>query len=169
VRSVRLPTEPSVRQTQAILTRIEEELVARGARAERAGASGLRFEMALPWRARRLDGLTVVSAGRVLVSAGAGEPRRVRYKLNFRLLRALAIAASVILLVAVWDWPRAMLLNMLLGLWALLFGAPYVLAEVRFRRLLETASRDVIERRIGRDTPARDTPAVQPGSPPPDV
>jgi hypothetical protein len=163
-------TEPTVRQTQAILTRIERELVARGARVERAGASAVRFDMAYPWRARKLDALTTVSAGRVLVSAGAGEPRRVRYELGFRLLRAVAAAASVILLVWGWGWPRASLLNALLALWVVVFGVPYALAERRFRRLLDAAAHDVIDRRqTTRETPVPDVRAVEPGSPPPDA
>jgi hypothetical protein len=163
-------TEPTVRQTQAILTRIERELVARGARVERAGASALRFAMAHPWRARKLDALTTISAGRVLVSAGSGEPRRVRYVLGFRLLRAVAAAASIILLVWGWEWPRPTLLNALLALWVVIFGAPYAVAERRFRRLLETAAHDVIERRqTTGETPVPDVPAVKPGRTPPDA
>jgi hypothetical protein len=162
VRSIRLVTEPNVRQTQTILARIERELGGRGARVARTGAGAVRFNMPWPWRLRRLDALSAISAGVVAVSAGAGEPRRVRYQLRYTLLLILAAVASLVLVGVGWGWSRVALLNSLLALWALLFGAPYLVADARFRRLLEGAARDVVERRTTtRETPVPGVPEVR--------
>jgi len=78
MKSIAMPTEPTVRQVDAILARIEQELVARGARVARPRAGTLHFEMPLPWRAHSLGLLAAITSGRAQVSAGAGGPRRVR-------------------------------------------------------------------------------------------
>ncbi len=158
MRSLDLRTEPSIRQTETILRRIDEELTARGARVERAGSvGGLRFRMPWPWNAPRLGILLAISSGRAVVSAGSGGPWRVRYSLDFSILRGLVGLLSVALVVFGLAWPgqlgltnRLDLLNALALLWLVLYGIPYAAASARFRRIIQASAADVVERRHGR-------------------
>jgi hypothetical protein len=146
-KSLALRTEPTVWQTEAILSRIERELTGRGADAHRDGRSTLEFRMPLPWRASGQGALLPISSGRVSVSAGAGGPRRVRYKVNFMLLRGLVLLLSAALVAIGFGWPRLTLLNALLALWAVCYGVPLAIAMSRFHRIVTSAARDVVERR----------------------
>ena len=164
MRSVGLRTEPTVRQADAILTRLEEALVARGASVARQGL-GLRFRMPPPWRSRAFSGLiAAVTSGRVKVSAGAGERWRVRYDLDFTVLRVLAGLLTVAaLVVGFFSWPRLTLVNALIGIWVLLYIGPRYFASRRFDRLVRVSAREVLERR----TTPRSVPQQpeQPGQP----
>lgn len=167
IRSLGLRTEPTVRQTEVILSQVEGELESRGARVERSGPGRLTFYMPPPWRARRLGSMLAVRTGSVMVSAGSGEQRRVRYHLHFTALRLVTGVLSVVLAVIGWGWQRTSLFNALAALWAVAFGIPYFVAGVQFRRIVEASARDVLERRKG---PRGPTPASPPGTddePPP--
>src|SRR5688572_33126757 len=118
MRSLDLRKESSIRQTETILRRIDEELTARGARVERAGAvGGLRFRMPRPWHAPRLGVLLAITSGRAVVSAGSGGPWRVRYELSFSALRWTTLALTAILAaLGMATWPRLILL------WVVVYG-----------------------------------------------
>lgn len=172
MRSVPLRREPSVRQIETILRRIEEELVLRGARVDRAGTTGgLRFRMPWPWKAPRLGVLLFISSGRATVSAGSGGPWKVRYGLDFSVLLGIAITLSLALIVIGLSWPdRTQLLNALLIVWAVIYGVPYVLATTRFRRIIQKSTHDVIERRRApRDSGSQPAVAQPPSSSEPPV
>ena len=149
MRSLPLRREPSVRQIETILRRIEEELTTRGATIEKTGAKGgLKFRMPRPWNAPRLGVLLFITSGRAVVSAGAGGPWKVRYHLDFSVLLWLTIALSLGLVAIGLSWPnRTSLLNALLILWLVVYGLPYLLATSRFRRIIQKSTQDVIERR----------------------
>ena len=149
MRSVRLRKEPSVRQIDAILRHLEEELTKRGATVTRAGIAGaLRFRMPRPWKAPRLGILLAVTSGQVEVSAGSGGPWRVRYGLSFSMLQGIVILLSLALIALGLSWPdRTRLINVLLILWVVAFGLPYVAATLRFRRIIQSCALDVVERR----------------------
>lgn len=166
IRSIGLRTEPTVRQTEVILSQVEHELAARGARVERSGPGRLRFYMPAPWRARRLGSMLAVRTGSVMVSAGSGELRRVRYHLHFTALRLVTAALSVVVAAIGWGWARTSLFNALVALWVVAFGIPYVVAVSRFRRIVEASARDVLERRKEPRGPAPE-PAPGAGDTPP--
>ena len=149
MRSLPLRREPSVRQIETILRRIEEELTSRGARIDRAGTTGgLRFRMPWPWQAPRLGVLLFISSGRATVSAGSGGPWKVRYELDFSVLLGVAITLSVALIAIGLSWPdRSQLLNALLVVWVVIYGIPYLFATTRFRQIIRKSTHDVIERR----------------------
>lgn len=149
MRSISLRKEPSVRQIDAILRHLGEELTKRGATVTRAGIAGaLRFHMPRPWKAPRLGILLVVTGGRAEVSAGSGGPWRVRYGLSFSVLRGIVILLSLALIAFGLSWPdRTNLINALLILWVVAYGLPYVAATARFRRILQSCALDVVERR----------------------
>lgn len=149
MRSLPLRREPTVRQIETILRRIEEELVSRGARVDRkAITGGIRFRMPWPWTAPRLGVLLFISSGRAIVSAGSGGPWKVRYALDFSVLLGFAITLSVALITVGLSWPdRTQLLNALLVVWLVIYGLPYLLATMRFRQIIQKSTHDVIERR----------------------
>ena len=149
MRSVRLRKEPSVRQIDAILRHLEEELTKRGATVARAGIAGaLRFRMPKPWKAPRLGILLAVTGGQAEVSAGSGGPWRVRYGLSFAVLRGIVVLLSLALIAFGLSWPdRTKLINALLILWVVAYGLPYVAATVRFRRIVQSCALDIVERR----------------------
>jgi hypothetical protein len=149
MRSISLRREPSVRQIDAILRHLEEELTKRGAAVTRAGVAGaLRFRMPRPWKAPRLGILLAVTSGQVEVSAGSGGPWRVRYGLSFSVLRAVVILLSLGLVAYGLSWPdRTNLINALLILWVVAYGVPYFAANGRFRRIVQGCAIDVVERR----------------------
>lgn len=147
MRSVTLRTEPTVRQADAILAGLEGALVARGASVTRQGL-GLRFRMPLPWRHTGFSGLmTAVTTGRVKVSAGAGERWRVRYSLDFTILRVLAFLFTATSVIVGWGWPRLFLVNVLVAIWVIVYLAPRLLASRRFDRLVRDSAIEVLERR----------------------
>ncbi len=148
MRSLDLRREPSVRQVEAILRNLDQQLTTRGATVDRAGAvGGLRFRMPRPWKAPRLGILLFITSGRVVVTAGSGGPWRVRYGLDFSMLRAVVIALSVGLIAIGLAWPRANLINALLMLWLVVYGVPHLVASARFRRVIRTSASDIVERR----------------------
>ena len=147
INSVRLRTEPSVRQTEAILARIERDLTEHGAAVKRGTFGMLSFRVPPPWRALRSGLFLPITSGWVKVSAGAGELWRIRYELSFVTLRAITVVLSAALVAAGWTWPRLTLLSRLIGLWAVVYGAPWAAAAVHFRRLVEAGAREVVERR----------------------
>jgi len=164
MRSVPLRREPTVRQIETILRRIEEELVTRGAVTEREGTTGgLRFRMPKPWNAPRLGILLFINSGRAVVSAGSGGPWKVRYKLDFSVLVGLAIALSAGLIAVGLSWPdRTSLLNALIILWLVSYGVPYAIATARFRRIIQKSTHDVIERRRAPRDPGGQQAVVDP-------
>jgi hypothetical protein len=149
MRSISLRREPTVRQIDAILRHLDEELTKRGATVTRTGLAGaLRFRMPRPWKAPRLGILLAVTSGRAEVSAGSGGPWRMRYGLSFAVLRGLIILLSLGLIAYGLSWPdRTNLINALLGLWVIGYGLPYVAATLRFRRIIQSCALDVVERR----------------------
>jgi len=149
MRSISLRKEPSVRQIDAILRHLEEELAKRGATVTRSGIAGaLRFRMPKPWKAPRLGILLAVTSGQVEVSAGSGGPWRVRYGLSFSVLRGIVILLSLGLVAYGLSWPdRSNLINALLILWIVAYGVPYFAANGRFRRIIHGCAIEVVERR----------------------
>jgi hypothetical protein len=151
-RSIGLRKEPTMRQTTAILGRIEGELTELGARVER-GSSALRFRMPAPWRAPHLGFLLAITSGIARVSAGSGEHRQVRYELRFSGLRIVALLVTLGVTLAGWGWSRGTLLVALLVLWAVVYGLPRLIAGRLFHRLIATSAREIVERRRhSRDT-----------------
>jgi len=157
INSVKLRKEPSVRQTDAILTRIERELATRGVSVAREGFGAMTFRMPRLWKAAHLGLLLPLRGGQVRVSAGAGERWRVRYELSFATLRALTLVLTAAVVALGWSWPRLTLLSRLVVLWAAVYAVPWGLAALRFRRLVESCAREVVERR---KTPRAGTAAV---------
>ena len=148
MRSLDLRKEPSIRQTEIILRRIDEELTARGARVERAGAvGGLRFRMPRPWNAPRLGILLAITSGRAVVSAGSGGPWRVRYELRFSALRWTTLALTAILMAVGYEWNRGALINAVIALWITVYGVPYIAASIRFARIIRASAAEIVERR----------------------
>jgi hypothetical protein len=147
INSVKLRTEPTVHQTEAILSRIERELTTREVGVTREAFGAMSFRMPRPWRAAHLGLLLPIRGGRVRVSAGAGERWRVRYELSFASLRALTVVLTAVLVAVGWSWPRLTLFSRLVILWAAVFAVPWTLAKLRFRRLIEACAREVVERR----------------------
>lgn len=148
MRSIDLRKEPSVRQVEAILRNLDQQLTARGATVDRAGAvGGLRFRMPRPWKAPRLGVLLFITSGRVVVTAGSGGPWRVRYGLDFSVLQGMAIVLSLGLIAVGLAWPRTSLINSLIVLWLAVYGIPYVVVSAYFRRVIHTSASDVVERR----------------------
>jgi hypothetical protein len=155
MKSIPLRTEPTVRQADAILSRLEGVLTARGVTPRRRGLE-LRFRVPVPWRALRLGTLMVARGGVVKVSAGAGERWKLRYSLDYTWLRALALVLTVAaVVVGLSAWPRLTLLNVVIGIWVLCYLGPRWVATRRFDGLLRESATDVLERRrTPRDLPA---------------
>ena len=155
MRSIPLRTEPTVRQADAILSRLEGVLAARGVAPKRRGLE-LRFRVPAPWRALRLGTLKFATRGVVKVSAGAGERWKLRYALDYTMLRALAVVLSIAaVVVGLSAWPRLTLLNAVIGIWVLCYLGPRWLATRRFDGLLRESATEVLERRrTPRDLPA---------------
>ena len=155
MKSIPLRTEPTVRQADAILARIEGVLAARGVAPKRRGLE-LRFRVPLPPRAFALGMLMVVTSGVVKVSAGAGEPWKVRYSLDYTMLRAFAVLLTIVaVIVGLSSWPRLTLLNVVIGIWALCYLGPRWVASRRFDGLVRESAIEVLERRgAPRDLPA---------------
>lgn len=160
MKAIPLRTEPTVRQADAILSRIEHALAARGVTPRRRGLE-LRFRVPLPWRAPGLGVLVAVTGGVVKVSAGAGEPWKVRYSLDYTVLRALAVVLSIAaVVVGLSAWPRLMLINVVVAIWVLCYIGPRWVASRRFDGIVRESAADVLERRhTPRDVP---TPTSSP-------
>jgi hypothetical protein len=146
VASLRLRTEPTVHQVDVILERIEAELAGRGARVRRGARGELRFRMPPPWRAARAGALLLITRGQVKVSAGWGEPRRLRYQLDFATLWGLGALATLVVVALGWEGSRLDLLRDGLALWGLLLLLR-VAAARRVRRMLAECAHEIVERR----------------------
>lgn len=146
-RSVALRTEPTLRQTAVIIDAVQHELAERGAAVEREGNAALRFRMPAPWGGHHLGVLRAITSGRVAVSAGAGEPWRVRYHLSFAWLRMVTLLLTLVLVVAGFDWPRLTLIQVVAVLWVIVCGIPYAAAAIHFHRLIRVSAREIVERR----------------------
>src|SRR5690349_8504114 len=147
MKAIPLRTEPTVRQADAILSRLEGVLSSRGVAPRRRGLE-LRFRTPLPWQAPGLGVLMAVTKGVVKVSAGAGEPWKVRYALDFTILCALAVILSIAaVVVGLSAWPRLTLLNVLIGIWLLGYLGPRWIANRRFDGIVRDCATEVLERR----------------------
>lgn len=162
-RSLALRIEPSLRQTNAILERVQRSMTERGVRVEREAAAALRFTVPPPWVVPSLGPMLAVSRGRVTVSAGAGERRQVRYELRFTTLQVAVGVATLIFVAAGWRLPRVTLLVGGLAIWALGYFPLYFLAQRRFHAVIIAGARDVIERRATPriSTAVDETPTTQ--------
>lgn len=161
MKAIPLRTEPTVRQADAILLRLEGVLAARGVAPRRRGLE-LRFRTPFPWQAPGLGFLLAVTSGVVKVSAGAGEPWKVRYALDFTWLRVLAVVLSIVaVILGFYGWPRLTLLDVVIGIWVLGFLGPRWFAVRHFDSLVRESATEVLERRR---TP-RDLPATDPAPP----
>ena len=98
-----------------------------------------------PWRTRG-GLLRLVSAGEVRVSAGWGEPRRLRYTLNFAALYVVAAVATLGIVVAQWTAPRLAMLQTVLVLWGVVLLLRLVV-DRRMRRMLASSAHEIVERR----------------------
>lgn len=156
MKTVELRTEPSVRQADAILSELERTLAARGITPQRRGLE-LRFRVPVPpWRAARIGTLAAVTTGVVKVSAGSGGPWRVRYSLDYTVLRGLAVLLSIVAIVMGLGWPRLTLVNVVAAVWLLVYLAPRWMAARRFDELVRRSATEVLERRrTPRELPAQ--------------
>lgn len=156
MKTVELRVEPTVRQADAILAGLEDTLRARGIRPTRRGLE-LRFRVPMPpWRVARVGLLAAVTSGTVKVMAGAGDPWRVRYQLDYTILRGLCVLLSIAAVVMGLGWPRLTLVNTLAAIWLLAYLAPRWLAARRFDALVRDSATEVLERRrTPRDVPAQ--------------
>jgi predicted membrane protein len=100
--------------------------------------------------------LLAVTSGLVKVSAGAGERWKVRYSLDYTVLRAIAVVLSIAAVVmGLSAWPRLTLVNVIAGIWVLVYFAPRWAAGRRFDDLVRDSATEVLERRhTPRDLPA---------------
>ena len=147
MKAVRLRREPSVRQINAILARLERDLGARGLDVVRHGVGGIHFRVPPPWRARRAGLLAAATSGRVRVTAGRGERRHVRYELKFTYLQALLMLASFVLVLVGWGSARIELIGPVALIWLLLYLPAYFVAHAQLRRTISHGARDVVDRR----------------------
>lgn len=155
-RSFILRDGTTVHQTQAVLARLEGALSAVGAAVRRPIPGEVLFEMPPPWRLAPIGWLALISRGTATLSAWGGGPWRVSYRLKFAALRAVTAMLTLVLVALGWSWPRLTLLSIVLSLWVVGYGALYVLASKRFRRLLSEITSDVAERRSRPRSPDRE-------------
>ena len=147
MRTIRLREEPSVRQINAILTRMERDLAERGLDVSRHGVGGIHFRVPPPWRTRRAGLLSAATAGRVRVTAGRGERRQVRYELKFTMLQAALMLVSFILVLLGWQRARIELVGSVALIWLFGYLPAYAVANAQLRRIVATGAREVMERR----------------------
>ena len=153
MRSVRLKHEPSVRQINAILARLETDLAQHGLDVTRHGVGGIRFKVPPPWRARRAGLLGAATSGRVRVTAGRGERRQVRYELKFTGLQAFLMLASFVLVIVGWQRARVWLVATVARIRLFGYLPAYFVANAQLRRVVARGARDVIDRRRDVRTP----------------
>lgn len=142
--SLRLRVEPTVHQIDTILARVDAALAARGARTSRTSTGAVRFRLPVPWRTRRAGLLVVLTGGEVKVSAGWGEPRRIRWELRFTALYLLGALLTAGIVLAGWDGPRLALARAVLLLWAAIVILRIATAHA-VRRLLARCGREIVE------------------------
>ena len=148
-----LRSNPSMRQTQEILARLDRALRERGAATDRAPAGELTFRMPPPWRLAPVGWLAVITRGTATLSAWGGGPWRVSYRVHFGALQSVTALITLALVVLGWGWPRVALLSAVLALWIIGYGALHLLAARRFRTLLTKVMADVLEPRVRAPTP----------------
>lgn len=146
-RSLVLRGDPTVRETHAILARLEAALHERGATTHRETSGEVSFRMPPPWRFARLGLLGLITRGTAVLSAWGGGPWRVSYRLYFGALQATTGVLTLAIAVVGWSWARVTLLSILLGLWIVGYGSLHLLASRRFREFLRAVMNDVVERR----------------------
>ena len=142
--SLRLRVEPTVHQIDTILARVEAALAARGAHTARTRTGAVRFRLGAPWRTRRAGLLALLTGGEVKVSAGWGEPRRIRWELRFTGLYLLGLLLTVGLVAAGWGGPRLAIVRGVLLLWAAVVGLRIATAH-SMRRLLARCGREIVD------------------------
>jgi hypothetical protein len=145
-RSLVLRTNPTVRQTQLVLARLERALAEHGAAIKRPSAGEIEFRMPAPWKLAP-GFLALVSGGTATVSAWGGGPWRVSYSLRFGALRTLTAIVTLALVTVGWGWPRLELMSSVIALWVVGSGTLHILAARAFRRFVRELLPDVIERR----------------------
>lgn len=160
-RSLVLRANPTVRQTQAILARLEQAMRDRGATTAREPAGELTFRMPPPWKFARVGWLGLITRGTATLSAWGGGPWRVSYRLYFGALQALTALITLGLVVLGWQWPRPTLLTAVLAVWIVGYAGLHLLAARHFRGLLSDLMVDVLERRA---QPRRPSAAAQAAS-----
>jgi hypothetical protein len=142
-----LRANPSVRQTQTLLLRLERALAERGAIVHREIPGELTFRMPPPWKLAPVGWLALITRGVVTLSAWGGGPWRLSYRLHFGWLQALTGATTLALAVLGWGWPRLALLGAVLALWVVGYGGLHLLASHHFRLVLRELMSDIAERR----------------------
>jgi hypothetical protein len=161
-----LRANPSVRQTQEILARLERTVMGLGATTDRGPSGEMHFRMPPPWRIAPIGWVGLISRGTATLSAWGGGPWRVSYRLHFGALRTVTAFITLILVALGWQWPRLSLLSAVLSLWVVGYGALHLLASHRFRQLLSSAMADVIDRRArARPQPANPSTPASPQHP----
>ena len=145
-RSLVLRSNPTVRQSQAILGRLERALTERGAITHREVSGEVAFRMPPPWRLAR-GWLALISRGTATLSAWGGGPWRVSYRLHFGALRALTGLVTLTIVVIGWRWSRLALLAVVLVLWGAGYGSLHLLGAHAFRDLLRRVLGDFVENR----------------------
>ena len=145
-RSLVLRSNPTVRQTQAILGRLERALTERSAVTHREASGEVAFRMPPPWRLAR-GWLALISRGTATLSAWGGGPWRVSYRLHFGALRALTALVTLIIVFVGWRWSRLALLAVVLVLWGAGYGMLHLLGAHAFRDLLRSVMGDFVENR----------------------
>jgi hypothetical protein len=146
-RSLVLRANPTVRQTQTILSQLDRVLRERGATTDRAPAGEVIFRMPPPWKLARIGWLALITRGTATLSAWGGGPWRVTYRLYFRALQLLTGLITIGMVVFGWRWPRLALLSAVLAVWIVGYGLLHLLAARQFRTLLSGVMTDVLERR----------------------
>jgi hypothetical protein len=138
--SVRLGREPTLAQATAILRSVETALREIGAEVSYSSPSELKFHMPSPLKTGKLNPLLAVTGGDVVVSAGGGSGRRIRYTLSFLRLRVFTVAMVVLTVAIGFRWPRVTLVGALVLVWVLVFVLPWRVASRRFRRVVRRAA-----------------------------
>ena len=149
-RSFVLRANPSVRQTQALLARLERAVNERGATTERGPAGELTFRMPAPWRLAPVGWLALITRGTATLSAWGGGPWRVSYRLYFGALQSVVALITLGIVVLGWGRPRLSLFAAVLALWIVGYAPLHFLGAHTFRNLLHSVMADVLERRSGR-------------------
>ena len=146
-RSLVLRANPTVRQTQALLVRLERALAERGATVYREIPGELGFRMPPPWKLAPVGWLALITRGELTLSAWGGGPWRLSYRLHFGWLQALTGVTTLILGVLGWGWPRLALLGAVLAIWVVGYGVMHLVASHHFRLTLRDLMSDIAERR----------------------
>jgi hypothetical protein len=159
-RSLVLGANPTVRQRQTLLARLDRALRERGAMTDRTPTGELTFRMPPPWRLAPVGWLALLTRGTATLSAWGGGPWRVSYRLYFGALQAAAACITLVIAIVGWGWPRLTLVIVILAFWILGYAPLHLLAANRFRRLLRDVMADVIDQRVRRGADRASAPAA---------